>query len=362
MPDLLNDAGFLSVAEDAWLHRSDSLLALLCIGALAVIFGQLRERRQRQRLIADLEHRLTVGIRAAVRGTVQSCREEIEAATVNAGDVLDERALRLALELSDRSGELDRDLSERQNALARKLQHEAQSLAEGLASDVERVSTTRHNHVVEAAGRLSTWITRLKPVLQRVTGEEPEGLPSQLPEPAGREWKEAWSTLRQFEDQDLPDLKRLVLSCDGEDLEESLRRHLEPFDHAGRLGQVTLALQYLLEAFPVEQLSSEKRNELRRELHRAVCDAGLEEDFHALVGAVASGIGLEYRPVSYYRSRLDEANLAFVRQQVSPISLSDRVGFAATAEPSVVVRLGRPFFYQAKSNVYYAGHAHVARD
>ena len=90
-------------------------------------------------------------------------------------------------------------------------------------------------------------------------------------------------------------------------------------------------------------------------------DTGLEEDFHRLVAQVAAGVGLRYRPVPYYKSRTDQSEYAFVRQQVSPISLSERVGFKATTEKETIVRLGRPFFAQVDTGIYYSGHAHVAR-
>ena len=137
--------------------------------------------------------------------------------------------------------------------------------------------------------------------------------------------------------------------------------YLEPFDHTGRLGEVTLALQYLLEAYPVEQLEPERRSLLRQGMAEAAGSIRLSGDFHDLVGRVAAGVGLDYRAVSYYKSRLDQSAYAFVRQQVSPISLTERVGFAAATDPSVIVRLERPFFFQSANNVYYAGHAHVAR-
>ena len=112
---------------------------------------------------------------------------------------------------------------------------------------------------------------------------------------------------------------------------------------------------------PAIHLPKGRGTQLRRRVAEAAGRVSLEDDFHRLVQAVAAGIGLRYRPVIYYKSRIDQKEFSFARQQVSPIHLTDRVGFAATTEPSVVVRLKRPFFFQLSNDLYYAGHAHVAR-
>lgn len=236
---------------------------------------------------------------------------------------------------------------------------------------------------LEAASQLGCWIELLRGALEEAAGTDLDAVPDGLAVPAGEEWRRARRTLEGFAARDAPAFRRLgralreeavdpapeearFLAASGlldEDppFAERLQRYLEPFDHPGRLGELTLALQYLTEAYPIEQLEIGRRTRLRRGLAEAVASVRLEEDFHHLVARIAAGIGLDYRPVPYYRSRLDESRHAFVRQQVSPISLTERVGFAAAADPSVIVRLARPFFFSSANHVYYSGHAHVAR-
>ncbi len=321
----------------------------------------------------------------------------LESAVGDAGGGIEERAAELRAELDadlrQRSETLRQELAAGVEGHQRTLRCEAQSLSEGLHRDLESLPAgfetlrceigelepeerQRLGAALEAAGRLGDWIDRLwLPLEKRV-------LPD-LPETANREWRQAEQTLRRFalEAVTLRRLARMAAGAPGgtppsaaetawlddsgllgrRPLPERLQRYLEPFDHPGRLGEVTLALQYLLEAYPVEQLPADGRSELHRELGSALRDARLEEDFHRLVETAAAGIGLRYRPLCYYKSRIDHRDCAFARQQVSPISLTERVGFAAATEPTVIVRLERPFFFQLDSGVYYAGHAHVAR-
>ncbi len=301
--------------------------------------------------------------------------------------------------LAEVAGELREQLRDESAALAdalrRSLRQEAQSLSEGLRQDVEAETSPQRRlrleirslpdgerrpltASLEAAGRLGRWIERLWPALEAAAEHDVESIARRLPEPAAAEWREAERILRAFSRIDAVALRRLAGDGDAPAAEaavlenagllgnerpvaERFKRFLEPFDHLGRLGEVTLALQYLLEAYPVEQLPRERRPVLRRELSDAQRDGGLEDDFHALVSAVAAGIGLRYAPVPYYRSRTGDADFAFIRQQLSPISLSERVGFEATADKEVIVRLERPFFFQLETGIYYAGHACVAR-
>lgn len=232
-----------------------------------------------------------------------------------------------------------------------------------------------------AAGRLVQWSQHLAATL--APGQSPEIIAATLPEAAAAEWLHSHAVLTQFASRDAMVLGRLAALLDSEipnalaedrylegtGLLEStlpfsarLKRYLEPFDHAGRLTELTLALQYLVEAYPIEQMSPDERAEFRARLRASLDHGHLDEDFHTLVAQLARGAGLLYRPVVYYKGRIDQTAYAFVRQQVSPISLSGRVGFDATTEPTVVVRLRRPFFFHLDSDVYYAGHAHVARD
>ncbi len=308
------------------------------------------------------------------------------------------------------------ELRQNTDALAGKLRqtlrHEARSLGAGLGEVLEPGAAVSPGHrlgheiaaladaerqrftgALEAAGQLGDWIEHLWPVLGSAAGRDVEAIVDNLPDPAASEWRSAARILRAFCHLDATALRRLGRLAAGAQagrngsrgsqgdtgviddgflhtagllagerpLPERLKRYLEPFDHLGRLGEVTLALQYLLEAYPVEQLSRDQRSRLRRELDAAIGDAGLEPDYHCLVTRIAAGAGLRYRPVRYYQSRTDQSDYAFVRQQVSPISLSQRVGFDATAERQVIVRLERPFFAQMSTGIYHAGHAHVAR-
>ena len=242
---------------------------------------------------------------------------------------------------------------------------------------------------VAALGRLGELIEDLWTILPTVAGSDLESIAAGLPEPAGREWRHAHQKLTSFARVDAPALRRLFpteLDCepggqlsqplssaatafledaglldDEPSLPQRLRAYLSPFDRIGRLAEVTLALQYLLEAYPIEQLSPDQRSHLRRLLAEASRELTEDRDWHSLMRRIAAGIHLYYRPVVYYKSRIDQKDFAFVRQQVSPISLSERVGFAATTKPTVVVRLERPFFFQMGTNVYHSGHAHVAR-
>ncbi len=236
---------------------------------------------------------------------------------------------------------------------------------------------------LDAASQLGCWIELLGSALREAAEADLEAVPAELAAPAGEEWRHARKVLEDFSTRDAPAFRRLGKAlrqeaavpapCEAAFLAGSglldreppfaarLQRYLEPFDHPGRLGELTLALQYLTEAYPIEQLEPCRRSRLRRRLAEAVASVRLDEDFHRLVADVAAPIGLDYRPVPYYKSRLDQSRHAFVRQQVSPISLTERVGFAAAADPSVIVRLSRPFFFQSSNHVYYAGHAHVAR-
>ncbi len=303
--------------------------------------------------------------------------------------------------LRDAAQELTRQLEESSAALAgelrESLRHEAQSLIQGLSQDLAAgdspVQRLRRElgELPEAEGRpvtaavaalagLGDWIERLWPVLKEVAGGDLASIPQGLSGPAIDEWQRATRTLEAFR-RDAAVFSRLVsapgdrhpdpaadafldgagLSAAGRPVAERLKRYLEPFDHIGCLGEVTLALQYLVEAFPIEQLSRHQRARFRRELAAAQRAAGQEEDFHLLIARTAEGIGLRYRAVRYYKSRTDQSEHAFVRQQVTPISLSERVGFRATTDKATIVRLERPFFDQLDTGIYHAGHAHVAR-
>lgn len=249
--------------------------------------------------------------------------------------------------------------------------------------DLDSQQDGRITDALRAAGDLGYWIEILWPSLQEAAGTRVDTVADDLPEPAAAEWSHARGVLESFAAHDAPALRWLARRLDdGEagpsaesvflensgllDAEvpvvERLKHYLVPSDELGRLGEITLALQYLVEAYPIEQLKPTEQTRLSQGLAEAVQSMRLVESFHHLVARVAGGVGLDYRPVPYYKSRLDQSEYAFVRQQVSPISLSERVGFDAKADPAVIVRLDRPFFVQSANQVYYSGHAHVARD
>ncbi len=339
--------------------------------------------------------------------------EAVAARLTGAGSDLEQHATAHQRRLDGVAQELAQQLEQSLAALGEELReslrHEAQSLSQGLSQDLgtsaspfqllsrelAELPEKQRQPVMTALaalGRLGDWIDRLWPVLQAVAGRDLDSIPQDLSDPAAGEWRRAVQALDAFCRWDAAVFRRLGSGVppkgdqrevrpleDAADplaiavfedaglfaaerpVDERLKRHLEPFDQIGRLGEVTLALQYLVEAFPIEQLSKDQRSRFRRELVQAQRAAGLEEDFHQLVTRVAAGIGLRYRPVRYYKSRTDQSEDAFVRQQVSPISLSERVGFDATTDKALIVRLERPFFFQLDTGIYYTGHAHVAR-
>jgi hypothetical protein len=135
---------------------------------------------------------------------------------------------------------------------------------------------------------------------------------------------------------------------------ERLRDYFEPFDRAGALDKFVVAWQYLFEAYPREQLSKEQCDALRGSV-----ESPLGDTFHGLVGTVAAGLQLTYRPVPYYDSDLLAPEFDFIQRSVESLNLSERSGVASAAKPSEVVRLQRPFFFL--NDRYYAGHAYVSR-
>ncbi len=342
-----------------------------------------------------------------LRNLVRETRGRAEAAR---GTALAEATSACERRLTEVAERLSRELSRRAETLAEHLRktpgEEAESLpihavpgagAESrhlLGREISALADAERQRLgsaLEAAGLLGDWIEGLWPVLRSVAGGDAGAVAGELPHPAAAEWRSAHRVLHDFCRLDARALRRLGRRAAGGNgsagggtlpagaspdaafldragllagerpLGERLKRYLEPFDHLGRLGEVTLALQYLLEAYPIEQLARDQRSRLRGELAARIAGAGLEPDFHLLVKHVAAGVGLRYRPVRYYQSRTDQSDYAFVRQQVSPISLSERVGFDATVERPVIVRLERPFFAQTRTGIYHAGHAHVAR-
>lgn len=261
---------------------------------------------------------------------------------------------------------------------------------------------------LESLGQLGFWIRCLWSALQQLFGSFRE-IVDPLPEPARQEWLGAFRCLRSFELVDAPVFRR-VARWNGDgflaeadwkllDLEDRMRAHLvRPGDQGivtqaewaflessglaseksllvnrvqsyliqrgkpGRLGEVCLALQYLVEAFPKEHVGGSRRSEVDQHLRATLTSASLPPDFHSLIRSAAEGTGFIYRPVPYYRSRLDDSHFAFIERSVGAIDLAERIGIAVDlADPYVIVRLDSPFFFAARDDVYYTGRACIAR-
>ncbi len=358
--------------DERWAERVAPLVTAEVEGRLAPLAGQLarldgltRSREASERLA----------------GVLQAFARDPELA-----DKLTRLAERLPME--GWLGVLDpADPELRNRPRQEQVQHAAagyRQLGDELA-DLPAPERERTVDALEAAGRLGYLVDQLWPALRAASGKDLRAVAESLPEQAREEWQTAYDELRHFAAVDAVVCRRLVRAVAGDGalgpdppspaegvfLERSgwldrsaslparLRAFFEPYERIGRLGRVTLALQFLLEAYPIEQLEVEARDALDAELARRLEETDLPQP-HRLVAALASGLGLRYRPVALYKTRLDQPGNEFLRRQVSAISLSERVGFAATADAKTVVRLQRPFF-DGEDGVYYAGHAHIAR-
>jgi hypothetical protein len=242
---------------------------------------------------------------------------------------------------------------------------------------------------LEAGSTLGYWIDALWEGLQSIDGID--GAPSvrerlrDRPTPLG-EWSDSFRTAIEFATHhanvyrrlldyafggprraigeprylELAVLKASGLAGNSAAFPARLREYLEPSARAGCLGEVIRAVQYLVEAFPREQLQPHELARFRETMQRWLERAGLPGDFHDLAGQVARGIGLEYRPVRYYQASIDAPGYEFIGREVTRISLTQRLGFdAQPSSDTLVVRVRRPFFFE--NETYYAGHAHVAR-
>ncbi len=246
---------------------------------------------------------------------------------------------------------------------------------EGLdAAERKRVDQT-----LLAASDLGRWIDLLRPLLDDLDHDlAAPAMPRNLPPPARKEWDRSYEAVRGFAARDAAVCRRPVPDADPKTVAdllqeagwldqslpvgERLRRHLAPPDERGRLDEVTLALQYLLEAFPIEQLEAVERKSLRQELKERLEAARLPGDFHQLIEEAAAGLGLGYRAVRYYQTRISQEGFDFLEKAHSAISLSSRVGFSATTDPGmvVVVRLSRVFLFEEKTGEWVSGHACIA--
>lgn len=245
---------------------------------------------------------------------------------------------------------------------------------------------------LEAASRLGYWAQALLGTLERVFKLE---LSDQwLPAPAHSEFDQARWRAWTYVAIDAPVFRNLVrmvkeggvgrpgtgsppallgygegsflegagLIVQNRSLPERLRNFFAPLNQIGRLGEVCLALQYLVEAFPAEQLQPKDRSDLEKELKGALSDRNLPPSFHSLIKEVAVGFGLRYLPVPYHKARLDDPQYKFIGREVTAISLEQRIGHGLSGlDRVVVVRLQRPFLEDDDEHgIYYAGHAHVA--
>ena len=237
---------------------------------------------------------------------------------------------------------------------------------------LEAREQSRLSQSLTALEQLGEWISCLLPVLEDVEhgrGELPEL--ERLPEPAREEWRAASGVLRELADVDRVAFHRLRtvltdptrVSANGrqspeaeyleaaglidprDGLSASLRRHLlEPA--SGRLQATVRALQYLIEAFPIEQLEKTERKAYLSKIRERLQNAGLSTKFHRLIADLAAGLGLTYREARYYKRRVDESNADFLDGAVESVDLSQLIGYPAGTDGRVVVRLEELFLFE----------------
>jgi len=234
---------------------------------------------------------------------------------------------------------------------------------------------------VESLGQLGFWIRSIWSAL-RPLGTLRD-IVDPLPEVARQEWLGAFRCLRSFELVDAPTFRRLArgirneesvteaelsflrscgISGTADPVLSRLQTYLICRGEPGRLGEVGLALQYLIEAFPREHIAEKaRRGAFEQGLRTILTSASLPTDLHALIASAAEGVGFRYRPVPYYRSRVDDSRFDFIGRLIGAIDLAERVGFVVDLEPYTIVRLDCPFFFVARDGVYYSGRACIAR-
>ena len=233
--------------------------------------------------------------------------------------------------------------------------------------------------------RLGEWVVCFLPVLDNIDQDRGD-LPGldRLPPPARQEWQMCHRTLHGFADVDLVVCDRLrrelvtpsaavpevedaeaqyladagLLDAERGTLPRRLRRHLLA-PGSGRLQELVLALQYLIEAYPVEHLERAERKAYLGAVRRRLEDRGLSTKFHHLVAELASGLGLDYRQARFYKARAGESGAEFLTGRFGTIDLSARLGFAAGTEEGVVVRLSELFLLESTDGVRYSGQAWV---
>lgn len=233
------------------------------------------------------------------------------------------------------------------------MMYTAPSVAQALLNDIAAMHRSERDGIEQALAatqRLAEWCQCLLSVLRR------NALPSeQLPPPAQREWRLAVTVVEGFQKQEvitLADLSRSS-SCDeglrraglldpSKPLNLRLRQLLMP---ASRLAEATVAIQYLVEAFPIEHLEASERRRLHETLRNELNASSLPLCFHELVSEVAAGLDLVYQEVRYYRSRVGDPSMEKVGDAWRRLPLVERLGFEATTDEGVIVRLEEPFFF-----------------
>lgn len=226
-----------------------------------------------------------------------------------------------------------------------------------------------------AAQRLGDWVSALLPVFQRVDqGLEPAVDLGALPEPAQGEWRASLATVRDYAHRGAELFRHLQKALDdpscavpeGVDtgdlldpavpLRERLRRHLVAPDRHGHVADVVRALQYLLEAFPLEQLRPDGAQAYRQALREALGEHGQRVSFHQLFAELAAGLGLRYETVRLYKTALEHHD--FLRPAHGRVALAEKLGYPAETDPGIVVRLAELFLFEPNS-VRYSGRALV---
>ncbi len=251
-------------------------------------------------------------------------------------------------------------------------------------SALEPVERQAIHRSLAATSRLGEWAGCLLPVLDDLEHGR-GGLPAldHLPPAARKEWRQCRRAVREFAEADLAAVQRLgqglvdpdaapapdragaqylsdtgLLDPEAGSLAERLRRHLlQP--GSGRLQELVVSLQYLIEAFPVEHLGKPERKAYLGAVRRRLEDRGLSGGFHQLVAELASGLGLRYRQARCYRTRASESGNEFLEGRQSPLDLSQRVGYPADADDGVVVRLSELFLTDSEDGAAYSGRAWI---
>ena len=223
---------------------------------------------------------------------------------------------------------------------------------------------------LDAARRLSQWVSGVLPVFEEV--EEGRGVArfEGLPIHARREWIDAVDTLRRFveefprqplSEEDGPAVHRFYADSGLLEtqlaMKDRLRRVLLGCD--GVVHGVVLALQYLLEAFPVEHLDASLRKSYKSALKQRLILAGVSPRLHALIRELAEGLGLRYQEVRYYKTQVGQDGYEFLEDAHEAISLSARVGYSAGTQGPTVVRLEELFLNDVSTQAPYSGRAAI---